>query len=108
MTGHIRSLTQRARLYEFITSESGAMNGRKAAQLGAVLATSALAGLMMSIPNRAEAHCGGFTECGGGGAGDASCQNMFGAAWICRARLCEPNSHCHNVCVTVDRDDCVP
>jgi len=56
MTRHIRSLSQRARLAEFIFSESGAMNAKKAAQMGAVLGASALAGVLMSA-GTAEAGC---------------------------------------------------
>jgi hypothetical protein len=57
MTRHIRSLSQRARLAEFVFSESGAMNAKKAAQMGAVLAASALAGVLMSA-EPAAADCG--------------------------------------------------
>ncbi len=57
MIRHFRELSQRARLIEFAKSESGAMSAQKAAQMGAVLAASALAGLLMSIPRTAEAAC---------------------------------------------------
>lgn len=48
MNRHIWELSQRARLGEFILNESGAMSANKAAQMGAILATSALAGILMS------------------------------------------------------------
>lgn len=70
MNGHIRSLTQRARLYEFVASESGAMSAQNAARIGVVLGTSALAGLLMMIPNTAKADCPARcpvgNECAGG------------------------------------------
>ncbi len=56
MTRHFRELSQRARLAEFVFSESGAMSAKKAAQMGAVLAGSAVAGLLMSV-GTAEAAC---------------------------------------------------
>ncbi len=37
MTTRMRTLSQRSRLWEFVTSESGAMGARKAANIGAVL-----------------------------------------------------------------------
>jgi len=55
MTRHIRGLSQRARLAEFVFSESGAMNAKKAAQMGAILGASVLAGLLMNT-GTAEAH----------------------------------------------------
>ena len=55
MTRHIRSLSQRARLAEFVFSESGAMSAQKAAQMGAVLAATTLAGILMSA-GTAESH----------------------------------------------------
>jgi len=69
MTRHIRGLSQRARLAEFVFSESGATNAKKAAQMGAILGASTLAGLLMSA-RTAEAACN-LTPCGGG----AECEN---------------------------------
>ena len=73
---HFRQLSQHARLKEFAFSESGAMSAQKAAQMGAVLATSALAGLLMSA-GMAEAAC---TPCmvpeDCGGTGFSFCRNI--------------------------------
>jgi len=53
---HFRELSQRARLREFAFSESGAMSAQKAAQMEAVLAASALAGLFLTPFGQEKSH----------------------------------------------------
>ena len=91
MTGHIRSLTQRARLFEFITSESGAMSAKRGAQIGTILGASALAGLLMSIPQLAHADpppCAGHPSCPGGDPFETYCA-QFGPGWRCQKFDCD-------------------
>ena len=49
MIRHIRGVSTKARLREFIFSESGETSAQKAAQVGAILATSALATLLINV-----------------------------------------------------------
>ncbi len=86
MTRHFRNLSQRARLTEFVFSESGAMSAQKAAQMGAVLAATTLAGILMSA-GTAEAACrpGSGTSCLQCGS-NAECQLQ--GLQFCRAACC--------------------
>lgn len=78
---HFRELSQRARLTEFAFSESGEMLAEKAAQIGAVLAASTLAGLLMSA-GTVEASCP-LQPC----ADDQSCATLIEQPW-CRTVNC--------------------
>ena len=63
MSGTLRSLSQQSRLRDFVLSESGEMSAKRAAQVGAVVAGSAMAGLFFAAPPEALA-CG--TPCPNG------------------------------------------
>ncbi len=66
MTTRIRGLSQRARLWDFVASESGAMGAQKAANIGAIMGASAVAGLFMSVADTAHAiACSATIPCSG-------------------------------------------
>lgn len=100
MTGHIRSPNQRARLYEFITSESGAMNAKKAAQVGFVLGVSILASLVLS--QQAKADCDPSCHvC----SQDDNCRAEFGGIY-CRTRWCGQFCLCQQACTWATNNYC--
>lgn len=101
MNHHIRGLSQRSRLTEFIINESGAMSAQKAAQMGAILATSMLAGLLMH-PRTAAAECA--YPC----MNDENCVNL---PPFCRNIWCDfgtPDQHCDKHCTWDSVGNCVP
>lgn len=99
MTRHIRGLSQRARLAEFVFSESGAMSAQRAAQMGAVLAASVLAGLLMKT-GTAEACRGSCTTCWANE--DCAAVGML----YCRSRQCGVGCTCTLACTNADANYC--
>jgi len=86
MISHIRGLSSKARLREFILSESGETNAQKAAQVGAILATSALATLLINV-GTAKAVVGdpNCVTC----SFDEDCNDPLGIEIHCRRRWCD-------------------
>jgi len=105
MISHIRGLSSKARLREFILSESGETNAQKAAQVGAILATSALATLLMSVET-ARAGCDPTcVQCND----DADCTwTSPGPGPFCRTRFCFETCDCVKACTWSQENSCIP
>lgn len=105
MTGHIKVLSQRARLREFVFSDSGAMSSKKAAQLGMAFMASSLAAFLMA-PSTAHADPCGLVPCENG---QWQCDAVYGtgAGWVpCNwyRPQCAPGGwNCGHFCTWDDR-----
>jgi hypothetical protein len=100
MSGTLRSLSQQSRLRDFVLSESGEMSAKRAAQVGAVVAGSAMAGLFFAAPQEAKADCGFGANC----VGDGQCfpwQNT-----VCTTYRCDPMEACINHCTGASASNC--
>lgn len=108
MTEYVSYLTQRARLLEFVRSESGTMSAKKAAQMGVVLSASTLAALVLGVDSAKADHCKYCDPMVPGG-GDAWCASVYGQGFdFCRTAMCTDPSDdvCNFVCKTLNQNDC--
>jgi len=107
MISHIRGLSSKARLREFILSESGETDAQKAARMGAILATSALATLLMNVGAgqalQGDPNCVTCSD-------DLNCKDPNGIEIHCRYRWCQFGSLvvCAKACTAAQDDFCVP
>ena len=100
MTGTLRSLSQQSRLRDFVLSESGEMSAKRAAQVGAVLAGSAMAGLFFAAPPEAAAACGVNEGCENNG----ECIPWMGTVYT--AYRCDPMDNCNTNCTSSGSAHC--